>query len=412
MAKAKRKDKKGNILRVGECCRASDGRYSYSYTDRQKQRHTVYAKNIVELREKEKQIQRDRIDGIDISAANRLTLNDMFDRYIKQKFNLKETTMANYLFVYNQYVRDTFGKRKLVDIKYSDVKMFYHSLIVDRGIAAVTVEHVHTLLHPTFKLAIRDGFLRTNPTDDVMTELKKSKIWVKKKRHALTIPQQRAFINFLATSTEYSGWLPIMTILLGTGMRIGECLGLRWEDVDFANRFISVNHNFTDRPVGRERKMGRHIQTPKTEAGTRIIPILDEVMDAFADEYQIQKTLGFCEEEIDGYSGFIFSNRDHKVYSAASVNNAMHRIIEAYNIEERENAKKENREPQLLPIFSAHVLRHTFCTRLCENESNLKVIQEIMGHKDIQTTIDIYADCTKEKKQEVMTNLTGKIIIR
>ena len=82
------------------------------------------------------------------------------------------------------------------------------------------------------------------------------------------------------------------------------------------------------------------------------------------------------------------------------------------NEEEKEAAKKEDREPLILPSFSAHNLRHTFCTRLCENESNLKVIQSIMGHSDIQTTMDIYAECTQEKKQEVMTNLNGKIIIR
>ena len=68
---------------------------------------------------------------------------------------------------------------------------------------------------------------------------------------------------------------------------------------------------------------------------------------------------------------------------------------------EEETAKKENREPLLLPHFSCHHLRHTFCTRLCENESNLKVIQSVMGHSDIQTTMDIYAECTAEKKQEV-----------
>jgi len=411
MANTKRKDKNGYILRVGECCR-SDGRYSYSYTDIEKNRHVVYAKNIVELREKEKLIHIDRADGIDIHKANRMTLNDLFEKYISQKYNLKDTTMANYIFIYDQYVRETFGKRKIADIKYSDVKRFYHSLMEERKLVATTVEHVHTLLHPTFRLAIRDGYLRTNPTDDVMTEIKKSKLWVKNKRNALTIPQQRAFVNYIESSEEFSGWYPIMVVLLGTGMRIGECLGLRWQDIDFKEKFISVNHNLTDRPVGRDRKMGRHIQTPKTEAGTRNIPILDEVMDAFAKEYQIQKCLGFCEEEIDGYSGFVFSTRDHKVYNANSINNSMHRIIEAYNKEERENAKKENREPIILPFFSAHVLRHTFCTRLCENENNLKVIQEIMGHKDIQTTMNIYAECTKEKKKEVMTNLTGKIIIR
>jgi site-specific recombinase XerD len=75
-------------------------------------------------------------------------------------------------------------------------------------------------------------------------------------------------------------------------------------------------------------------------------------------------------------------------------------------------AADENREPFLLPSISAHILRHTFCTRLCENESNIKVIQAIMGHADITTTMNIYAEATREKKQEVMMNLEGKIIIR
>ena len=79
--------------------------------------------------------------------------------------------------------------------------------------------------------------------------------------------------------------------------------------------------------------------------------------------------------------------------------------------EEIEKAEKEDREPLIIPHFSAHHLRHTFCTRLCENESNLKVIQSIMGHSDITTTMDIYAEATQEKKQEIVANLQGKIII-
>ena len=79
--------------------------------------------------------------------------------------------------------------------------------------------------------------------------------------------------------------------------------------------------------------------------------------------------------------------------------------------EETAEAKKEKREPLLLPDFSAHHLRHTFCTRLCENETNLKVIQSVMGHKDIQTTMDIYADCTEDKKKEVIKKLDDTIFI-
>ena len=193
-------------------------------------------------------------------------------------------------------------------------------------------------------------------------------------------------------------------------MRIGECLGLRWEDVDFEKRFISVNHNLTDRP-DEHGNCDKHIQTPKTEAGTRVIPMVEEVFQAFLTEYEIQKCIGFCEEEIDGYSGFIFSTAYHTVYSASAVNNAIRRVISSYNNKEEMTAKKEKREALLLPAFSAHNLRHTFCTRLCENESNLKVIQDIMGHADISTTMDIYAEATEEKKKEVMTNLEGRLKI-
>ena len=412
MAKVSRKDTKGYVLHTGESQRKSDGRYCYSYTDRQGDRHYIYASTLVELRKKEKELDKSRMDGLDPFAAEKLTVNDMFDRYMSQKFDLKPTTKCNYLYTYDHIVRDGFGKRRLSSIKYTDVKKYYNELLTERGLSPATVDNIHTLLHPAFQLAIREEILRTNPSDGVMAEIKKSKIWVKNKRHALTIPQQKAFMNFIEENPEFSGWYPIVTVLLGTGMRIGECLGLRWDDIDFDKRLISVTHTLSDRPIGKERKCERHIMEPKTEAGTRIIPMLDEVMDAFLQEYQIQKCLGFCTEEIDGYSGFVFSTAQGKLYQASAVNQALHRMQKAYNEMEEKCAKAEKREPELIPSFSAHNLRHTFCTRFCENESNIKVIQEVMGHKDVQTTLDIYAESTTEKKQEVINSLQGKIIIK
>ena len=409
MATKARKDKKGYVLRTGECQR-NDGRYSYSYTDRGGVRHSIYAKTLVDLRAREKTLQRAYDEGIDPLKAAKLTINDMYDRYISQKFDLKETTRSNYKYMYNHFVRETFGKRKLQETRFSDVKQFYISILKEDKMKANTLDNIHTQLHPAFQMAVRDGLIRTNPSDGVMTEIKKSKLWEKPKRHALTIPQQKAFMDFLKEDREYEGWLPVVTVLLGTGMRIGECLGLRWEDLDFENRMISVNHNLTDRPDDNG-KCGKHIQTPKTAAGNRVIPMIEEVFQAFLTEYEIQSCLGFCEEEIDGYSGFVFSTSRHTVYSAAAVNNAIHRAVSAYNKKETARAMKEDREALLLPDFSAHNLRHTFCTRFCENETNLKVIQDIMGHADISTTMDIYAEATEETKKKVLTNLEGKIII-
>lgn len=92
-----------------------------------------------------------------------------------------------------------------------------------------------------------------------------------------------------------------------------------------------------------------------------------------------------------------------------SVNRAIKRIIADYNAGEEVASKKQHRNAVLLPDFSAHNLRHTFCTRLCEKETNLKVIQSVMGHKDIQTTMDIYAEATEEKKLESFERLAATL---
>lgn len=121
--------------------------------------------------------------------------------------------------------------------------------------------------------------------------------------------------------------------------------------------------------------------------------------------------IGFNQTVIDGYSGFIFANRYGDIMNPSTINRALVRIIRDYNKDENACAKMEQRPPELLPHFSVHNLRHTFCTRFCENETNLKIIQEIMGHADITTTMDIYNEATREKKVESFAKLEGKIKI-
>ena len=220
MAKS-RKDSRGYVLRTGESQR-KDGRYSYSYTDLDKNRRTVYAKTLVELRAKERKIIRDKEDGLNPQLADRMTLNELYDRFIEQKYDLKPSTKVNYLYMYNHFVRPTFGKRLIGKIKYSDVKKFYYRIILDEEMKANTLDSIHTQLHPAFQMAVRDGLLRQNPTDGLMAEIKKSHIWEDNPRHALTIPQQKAFMDYLKAHREYQGWVPIITVLLGTGMRIGD----------------------------------------------------------------------------------------------------------------------------------------------------------------------------------------------
>ena len=193
-----RKDLRGRTLRKGEMQRSSDKRYAYSYTDQLGRRKYIYANDLVTLREKEAQLTKDQMDGLDIYVAGKATVNFVFDRYMSLKTNLRQTTRSNDLYMYDRFIRDTFGKKKIAEIRYSDVLQFYNYLLDKQGLQTNTLESVHTLLHPTFQLAVRDEIVRKNPTDGVMAEIKKSSEQTTGVRHALTIPQQRAFMEHIA----------------------------------------------------------------------------------------------------------------------------------------------------------------------------------------------------------------------
>ncbi|HES4924689.1 TPA: site-specific integrase [Streptococcus pyogenes] len=402
-----RKDPKGRALRKGEIYRESDGRYAYGYVDPYGKRKFIYSKDLKKLREREEKLFKDQLDGLNVYVMGKASLNFVFDRYISTKSELRETTYTNYTYMYDRFVREGFGKRKIGEIKYSDVLYFYYDLLNDRGLQVNTLETIHTVLHPTFQLAVRDDIIRNNPSDGVMAEIKKKNTKKKNMRHALTIEQQRAFMNYIASSPVFVHWNPIFTVLLGTGCRIGEVVGLRWSDVDMEKRTIDINHSMTYYPRRTDTyKCEFKVSLPKTEAGIRILPMMQPVYEALQSEYERQKEDGFCTAVVDGMSGFIFSNRFGMIHNPAAINRAIRRIIEAHNAEEIIKAKKEKREPVIIPHFSCHHLRHTFCSRFCENETNIKIIQEIMGHASIETTMDIYAEVNSDKKKESIEKLT------
>ncbi|MCD8224774.1 MAG: tyrosine-type recombinase/integrase [Clostridiales bacterium] len=419
----KRKDSKGRNLKDGEDQRP-DGSYRFRYNDKAGNRQAVYSWKLVptdkvppgkrdglSLREKEKSIENDIRDGIDGKKAAKLTLNDMFELYMSGKCDLKQSTRTHNRYMYNKFVAGELGMRKIDSIKFSDMKRFFNLLIYDRGFKPNTIHGILTILHPVFTLAVRDGYIRNNPTDGIISELKKGGAnWEKPKRHALTVEEQEAFINFVTQSDIYRHWLPLFTVFLGTGCRVSEIIGLRWCDCDFDNLTISINHilTYTMQDDGHSEK---HITTPKTAAGYRTIPMLKEVRSALMQERRRQFAEGGCKETIDGYDSFIFTNSTGSTHLPVSINQALERIRLAYNTQEAEQAKKERREPLIIPHFSVHNLRHTFCTRFCENESNVKVIQEVMGHSDISTTMNVYAEATENAKKESFSSLEGKIKI-
>lgn len=181
--------------------------------------------------------------------------------------------------------------------------------------------------------------------------------------------------------------------MLGTGLRVGELCGLRNCDVDMETGFISVNHTLV---YYNHEENGCYfgVNTPKTKAGERMVPMLDFVKEAFEIEREYQEVAGItCKVSIDGYTDFVFVNRFDNVQHQGTLNKALRRIIRDCNDQVLQRGGKNL---VLLPRFSCHSLRHTFATRLIEAGVNPKAAQEMLGHVDISTTLGIYAHVTKE----------------
>lgn len=402
-----RKDGKGRVLRKGEHYRKTDGRYSYIYTDPLGKQHTIYAKSLVTLRQKEESLIKDQMDGLNVYVAGNADVNFLFDRYISTKSELRSSTYSNYLYTWNHFIRDTFGKKKVKDVKYSDVLFFYSDLINKQGLQINTLENINTVLRPSFQLAVRDDIIRKNPIDGAYAEVKKRNGGSRKRKRALTVQQQRAFINYVAENPFFYKWYPFFTFLLGTGCRIGEAIGIRWDDVDLEKRLIDINHSLTYYQRADDSfKCEFRVSQPKTEAGIRTIPMMKQVYDVLKDEYERQEVEGFCVANVDGMTNFIFSNRFETPHNPAAVNRAIKRIVDAHNAEEEVKAKKEKREPVMIPRFSCHIFRHTFASRFCENETNVKVIQEVMGHADVSTTMNIYAEINQDVTRASLEKLS------
>lgn len=391
-------DKNRVRLRTGETVR-DNGTYIYRWSDKEGKRHTVYAPTLIELREKEEQIAYNEHDGIK-TDTNSLTVNSMFELWRSLKRGIKDSTLQNYIYMYDTFVAPTFGKRRLTKVKKSDVRTFYNTLYDDRGLKTATIGGLHNVLHQVFQIAVDDDLIRKNPTEKVMREFKLALGDDSEKKKALTLSQRDIFLNYLFTTPKYRHWYPLFSIMVNTGMRIGEATGLRWTDVDMQAGVIHINHTLVYYDHGGKKGSYYSINTPKTKAGNRDIPMTAGVKQAFEMEkaYQAEAEL-VSESHIDGYSDFVFINRFGQVLSQSAVNKALQRIVRDCNLEILEKHKGDD-APELVPSISSHHLRHTFATTAVYAGVGVRTLQELLGHTDISTTMGIYVDCTAEMKAD------------
>lgn len=382
MARKRRTDNKGYVLRVGEY-QDKAGRYSFKYTQKGK-RYTVYALTLKELREKEKQIEKDREDGIDNTRGN-LTLNQLFQEYLDLKTDIKESTRCNYQATWNNAIRESdIGRMKISKISKAHIQKFY-SVLSKQGLAANTIKFYHNLICPALEFAVETDAIRKNPAKGA----KKGIGGTKKEKSAITIAEQKALLGFVKNNSQYCVYHPLIVFALSTALRVGELTGLRWSDVDLKENIIHIRQQLIYRNLGDGCQF--HVQDLKTEAGRRDIPLTASARKSLVKQKELSLLLGTKQrKKIDGITDFVFLNSLGNPYATNAINFILKNIVNAYNRSEQITAEKEKRDAKLLPHVSAHILRHTACTRLAESGIEPKTLQYIMGHSSIAVTMDIY----------------------
>lgn len=393
----KRRDSKKRILRLGESQR-KDGRYVYKYVDNLGKVRFAYAWKLVptdkvpagkrdgiSLREKELEIQKDLYDGID-PIGKKMTVCELYEKQTRQRGNVRYNTIQGRERLKNLLMADKLGSCLIENVKQSDVKDWILRM-KQKGISYKTISNDKRSLKAAFYAAIQDDCLRKNPFDFQLNTVIQDDTEPKK---PLTLEQEDALLSFVKKDSVYHKYYNEFVILLGTGLRISELCGLTENDLDFDSRTISVDHQLL-----RSKKTGYYIEKPKTRSGIRQIPMTENVRTALKCVVESHEKIAGI--SIDGYSRFIFLNRDGYPKTASSYANMFRRLVKKYNRLHR---------TALPNSMTPHTLRHTFCTNLANAGMNPKALQYIMGHSNISMTLDYYAHATYASAEAEMKRLS------
>jgi len=365
----KRKDSKGRILRTGESQR-TDGRYQYRYKDVHGERRSIYDWDLHSLRAKEKEIQKQISEGVSYFDGN-IPLSSLIDKAFSLKRNWTDSTRAT-MTRYVQIVRTSrIYNLPINRIKVADVKSFYVGLH-DSGYSFGTISSIHSILKMSFDMALEDDAILKSPCNFKLKSIVDDDT---AKVQALTKEEEQSLFDFLKADTFGRRHIDMMTILIGTGLRISEFAALTINDIDFMRNVIHVNKQIV-------RLVGKLVVTePKTESGIRDIPMTPEVRLS-AKNLIVKRSAIQKDVMITGHVGFLSVTRNGRPRTHSEHADAVRLLMERYN--EASDIKIDRCTP--------HVLRHTFCTRCIAAGMDIKTVQYLMGHSDASTTLNVYAD--------------------
>lgn len=391
-----RRDAKNRVLRPGESVRAN-GKYQYKYHIDGKP-HFVYSwkleptdklpkgkKPCLSLRELEKQINTE-LAVLSNIVDGQMTVCELVDRYLKTKTGVRESTKQGYVTVQRLLAKEKFGSQKIRNVKISDAKLFLIKLQQEDGKGFSTIHNIRGVLRPAFQMAVDDDILVKNPFGfQLQTVLVNDSVT----REALSKDQMKKFLKFVHDDVVYCKYYEVVYILFHTGMRISEFCGLTLRDIDIQNKTVNIDHQ-----LQRTADMRYIIVETKTDAGKRKIPITDDVAAMFQAIIE-DREVPAVEKIIDGYSGFLFYDKEGKPLVALHWQNRFNNMVKRYNDIYRIQ----------MPNITPHVCRHTYCSNQAKAGMNPKTLQYLMGHSDISVTMNVYTHVNFDDAEEELRRM-------
>ena len=340
------------------------GRFQY-----EGQSYTVYAKTLRETNRKLSDKKYEVEHGMS-GKADRIRLDEWFETWLQtyKSGKVKATTISTYKALYDRFVREPLGGRYLSKIKTVEIQRLYN-VITEDGLSPKYLKTLHNTLSNVFKMAVNNDLISKTPcTQTIRPAIDISE------RHVLTASEQKRLLSFMCKE-QYKNVEPAITVLLGTGLRIGELLGLKWEDLDLESEEKTLTVKRTLVRI-RDQKIFA-FQEPKTASGARTVPLQGYVIKALKRQKVNQgyyKLSGKWNPPT-GFEGLVFPGRKGQPQWRSCIAESLDKIIAAMNEEEKENAAKEDRKPIIMEHINLHACRHSFATRCLEAGIAPKIVQ-------------------------------------
>lgn len=339
----------------------------------------VYGKTEAEVKRKLKALQKEIIK-FEPQESVKLTLSELLDDWLNniKRLELKDSSFDRTEATIENQIKPLIGFLQIQSISMQDIQQFVNELN-NKGYSYSTIKKAYNAVNATLNLAVERDYITKNPCSRIVLPKRakraKSDIVCFTDAEVEAICRE-ALRKYSTGRYKYKHGYAFI-VLLNTGMRVGELLALKWDNVDFVNSYIHVTETrgqVKDRTKS-EQKYTTVDRSTKTESGDRYIPINKQTQEAL-DYF---KSLGYS-------SPYVMANSDKGVLSYRNLHRALTNILEHNHINHG----------------SIHSLRHTFATRLFRNGVDVKVISEILGHSDINITYDIYTHVIAEQKKKAV----------